>query len=95
MALDETALADAIVAAYTVEMKAAFPEVVKSVTVEQVPKEDGSFEYETSPELGPVEVDEAKFRPTAVAIARAVIEHLKSSAEAVEPSPGTARWRIV
>lgn len=87
-------LTETIVVNYSAEMKAAFPEVVKSVTVEQIPKEDGSFEYKTTPHMGPVEVDEAKFRPMARAIARAVIEHLQSSAYADDTSVNPGQWRI-
>jgi len=95
MAMDIDSLTEAIVTNYSAEMKASFPEVVKSVTVEQIPKEDGSFEYETTPQMGPVEVDEAKFRPMAKAIAKAVIEHIQSSAYA-DDNDGTAGgdWRI-
>jgi hypothetical protein len=94
MSMDVDSLAASIVANYRAEMAVAFPETVKSVTVEQIPKEDGSFEFSTNPVTGPAEVDEAKFLPMARAIAKSVIEHLESSAEAVEPSPGTDRWRI-
>lgn len=95
MAMDIDSLTDTIVANYSAEMRAAFPEVVKSVTVEQVPKEDGSFEYNTTPQMGPVEVDEAKFRPMARAIAKAVIEHLQSSAYADDTDAGAGgQWRI-
>lgn len=94
MAMDIDSLTESIVQNYSSEMKAAFPEVVKSVTVEQVPKEDGSFEYNTTPQTGPVEVDEAKFRPMARAIAKAVIEHLQSSAYADDTSVNPGQWRI-
>jgi hypothetical protein len=94
MSMDVHSLTEAIVTTYSLEMKNAFPEVLKSVTVEQIPKEDGSFEYTTTPTMGPVEVDEAKFRPLARAIAKAVIEHIASSAEAVDTSTAPGRWRI-
>ena len=94
MSMDVDSLTETIVSSYTAEMKAAFPEVVKSVTVEQIPKEDGSFEYNTTPQMGPVEVDEAKFRPLAKAIAKSVIEHLQSSAIADDTSINPGQWRI-
>ena len=94
MAMDADSLAKSIVANYTAEMKATFPDVVKSVTVEQIPKEDGSFEFNTTPVMGPVEVDEAKIMPLAKAIAKGVVEHLESSAEANDIAAGL-KWRII
>jgi hypothetical protein len=93
MSMSISSLTEAIVATYKLEMRVAFPAIVKSVTVEQIPKEDGSFEYNVIPVMGPVEVDEARFRPMAKAIAKAVIEHIASSAEAIDVI-ASERWRI-
>lgn len=94
MTMSVDSLTESIVSLYKLEAAAAFPQMTKSVTVGQIPKEDGSFEYSVTAVKGPAEVDEDKFRPLAKAIAQAVIEHLKSSAEAVDGGFGTGRWRI-
>ena len=96
MSMDADSLATLIVSNYKREMREAFPSVVKSVNIEQVPKEDGTLEYQIENVTGPAEVDEARFRPLAKAIAAAIVSHLNSSAEADDTDPTNGgKWRIL
>ena len=96
MAMDPNSLAFAIVNNYKRELRAAFPSVVKSVTVKQIPKEDGTFEYRTTNVTGPAEIDEERFAPLAKAIAQAIVDHINSSAEADDTDPTNGgKWRIL
>ena len=93
MALDPLTLTQTIVSKYKAKMSAAFPDIVKGGTVVQIPKEDGSTEYQTVEQRGPMEINEEGFRPLAEAVAEAVIEHLKSSGQVDDTTAGS-KWRI-
>ena len=93
MALDALALTQTIISKYKAKMTEAFPDVPKGGTVSQIPKEDGSTEYQVVEQRGPMEIDEEGFRPLAEAVAEAVIEHLKSNGQVNDVSDGS-NWRI-
>jgi len=94
MALDAATLATIITVKYKAKMRAAFPDELKGGTVTQIPKEDGSVEYNLEEQRGPIEIDEEGFMPLAEAIAEAVVEHLKASGTIANITTGTSTGRI-
>lgn len=81
MALDEnkfTAMAEHF---YYEEMRAAYPEVIKSRNVDRVANEDGTTDLEITNEVGPLDLDPIKLRPLFRAIGKAVTEFIKEHAE--------------
>jgi len=93
MALDTLALTQTIISKYKAKMTEAFPDVSKGGTVTQIPKEDGSTDYQVDEQRGPMEIDEEGFRPLAEAVAEAVIEHLRSNGQVNDMTAGKL-WRI-
>ena len=93
MALSSKALAQLAMSKYKSKMSAAFPDVSKGGTVTQIPKEDGSVEYQVTVQRGPMEIDEAAILPLLESLAEAFVEHIKSSGEAIDVSAGQ-NWRI-
>lgn len=94
MALSSSTLAQLALSKYKAKMAEAFPDVVKGGTVRQIPKEDGTTEYEAEEQRGPIEVDEEKIRPLFEAMAEAVVEHLISSGQVPNVTTGTSTGRI-
>lgn len=94
MALNSETLTNLIVSKYKAKMRAAFPDELKGGTVTSIPNEDGSVEYNTEEERGPIEIDEEGFRPLAEAVAEAVIQHLKSSGTVPSITTGSSTGRI-
>lgn len=94
MALDATMLTQIALGKYVAKMATAFPDVVKGGTVEQVPKEDGTVEFVSTEQRGPVEVDEDGIKPLIEAIAEAIVEHLISNGTVANITTGSATGRI-
>lgn len=94
MALDSNAIAQIALGRYKAKMAAAFPDVVKGGTVEQIPKEDGTVEFQSTEQRGPMEIDEEGILPLLEAMAEAVVEHLKSSGEVPNITTGSSTGRI-
>jgi hypothetical protein len=93
MALDAAVVAQMALGKYKAKMAAAFPDVVKGGTVIQIPKEDGTVEYESQEQRGPMEVDEVGILPLLEALAEAVVEHLRGSGTVpgITTGPNTGR----
>lgn len=94
MALDAVVLAQMALGKYKSKMAAAFPDVVKGGTVTQVPKEDGTVEYVSQEQRGPMEVDEAGILPLLEALAEAVVEHMRGSGTVPGITTGPSIGRI-
>lgn len=94
MALDPAVLAQLALGKYKAKMAAAFPDVVKGGTVEQIPKEDGTVEFRSEEQRGPMEIDEEGILPLFEAMAEAVVEHLKSSGTVPSITTGSSTGRI-
>jgi hypothetical protein len=95
MALDASVITQIALGKYKAKMAAAFPDVVKGGTVEKVPKEDGTFEYNLEEQRGPMEIDEKGVLPLLESLAEAVVEHLKSSGEIPDTTTGPNIGRIL
>ncbi len=93
MAMDATELSAKIVALFRDQARTLYPDVVKSVTVRPVPREDGTMDYDVTENRGPLEVDTNAIVPLANAIALAVIDHIQDSAE-VDDTVAGQKWRI-
>lgn len=93
MAMDADELSAKIVALFREQARTLYPDVVKSVTVQPVPREDGTMDYELTEHRGPLEVDVDAITPLANAIALAVIDHIRDSAEVTDTVAGQ-NWRI-
>lgn len=93
MALDSAELRTKLVSLFREYSAALYPDVVKSVVVTQVPKEDGQMRFEVTEIRGPLEINEAAIEPLAKAIADAVVEHLLLNGEVVDTAAGQT-WRI-
>jgi len=91
--LNATALETQILELYAQELAGAFPDVLKGVEIERVSREDGTEQITVVERRGPIEVDANKLRPLARAIAQAVVQHLVTHGEAVDPA-GVANWRL-
>ena len=70
-----------------------YPNVVKNTTVTEVKRDDGTLDHEITEERGPMEVDEENLTPLARALARAVVEEIKASAE-VTTTAASGTWRV-
>jgi len=93
VSLSATRLEQRIISIFRVTARSLYPDVVKSVSVRQVPKSDGTVDVELTEHRGPLEVDERYMIPLARAIAQAVVEEIKSGAE-VEDTVALQTWRI-
>ena len=80
MPLNSDTLSRMILSYFKEEMRRAFPEVTKNVSIEEIPTEDGGSDVQVIEEKGPVEINDDEMRPLTNAIARAVTDHIKSCA---------------
>lgn len=95
MAMNATRLENSIITNLKIFAPALFPDVVKNVTVEEHPKQDGTITFVVVEQRGPMEVDEASLRPLARAIAEAVIAEIRAGAEVDDTDVGAGgTWRI-
>jgi hypothetical protein len=97
MAMNATRLENLIIARLKINAPAMFPDVVKSVTVQEHPRQDGTISFEVVERRGPMEVDEASLRPFARSIAEAVIAEITAGAEVDDqgvPAAPAGTWRI-
>jgi hypothetical protein len=81
MALDADVFADLAESYIQEEMESAFPDIIKSVSVSETPRDDGSIETVVTQNHGPPEIDREKIRPVFRAIGRAIVEVLTENAE--------------
>lgn len=93
MALNANELERQIITAFRTQGRLLYPNVLKNVQVTEVPKEDGTFDYEVTEERGPLEIDAQQMTLFARAIAQAVVGHIKANAE-VEDTTAAAIWRV-
>lgn len=93
MAMDATRLEQRIIGIFRTTARSLYPDVVKSVTVREIPKNDGTIGHEVVEHRGPLEVDVTSLVPLARAIAQAVVEEITSGAE-VEDTVAVQTWRI-
>jgi len=70
-----------------------YPSVVKNTTVKEVKRDDGTLDHEIIEERGPMEINEENLTPLARALARAVVEEIKASAE-VQTTAASGTWRV-
>jgi hypothetical protein len=93
MALNATRLERRIVSTFRATVRSLYPDVVRSVTVREIPKSDGTMDHEVTENRGPLEIEEKHLIPLARAIAQAVVEEIKSGAE-VSDAAAAQTWRI-
>lgn len=93
MAMDANRLEQRIISIFRTTVRSLYPDVVKEVTVREIPKDDGSVSHEIVEHRGPLEVEERHMVPLARAIALAVVEEITSGAEVVDTT-ATETWRI-
>lgn len=93
MALDATRLESRIISIFRATIRSLYPDVVKEVTVREIPKNDGTIDHEIVEHRGPLEVEERHMIPLARAIAQAVVEEINSSAE-VDDTVAGRFWRV-
>lgn len=91
MALDAEVLAELAFSKYQGNLRNQFPEVVKSRTVVERPRADGSTDYSFNEEIGPAEVKREDIMPLLSAFAEAIVEHINEHAvvESVASGPYT------
>lgn len=94
MALDADVFADLMESFYQEEMEIAFPQVVKGRIVGEEALSDGTYRYTITDQIGPVEVDREKVRPMCKAVARAIVEFLKT-AEVSTPNVAAGLTTVV
>lgn len=94
MALSSTVLAELAFVKYQEKMREQFPEVVKSRTVLEIPRADGSTDYEFQEETGPIEIKQEDIMPLLSALAEAIVEHMTEHAEVQSVANGTVTRNI-
>lgn len=80
MSMDKSTLENLIVKGVQDAFSALYPDVVVSVDVQQIPKEDGSTDFKVTETRGPMKPDEKAIRALARGIAHGIVEHLKEHA---------------
>lgn len=93
MALDADRLEQRFLTIFRTVTRELYPNEVKNTTVTEVKREDGSLDHEINEERGPMEVDIEKLTPLARALARAVVQEIKASAE-VTTTAASGTWRV-
>jgi hypothetical protein len=93
MALSADKLERRIINIFRTTVRSLYPDVVKSVTILEIPKSDGTVKHEVTENRGPLEIEEKNLIPLARAIAQAVVEEITSGAE-VSDTTAAQTWRI-
>lgn len=93
MALDANRLEQRIITIFRATVRSLYPDVVKGVTVKEVPKADGTVGHEIEEQRGPLELEDRHLIPMARAIAQAVVEEITSGAE-VPDTAAAQTWRV-
>lgn len=93
VALDASRLENRILGIFRATVRSLYPDVVKSVSVREIPKSDGSVDHEIVEHRGPLEMEERHLVPLARAIAQAVVEEIKAGAE-VQDTVAAQTWRV-
>jgi len=95
MALSATVLAELAFLKYQTNMRDQFAEVVKSRTVVERPREDGSTDYTFNEEVGPIEIKREDIMPLLSALAEAIVEHINEHALVQNVANGTLTRNIL
>lgn len=80
MAMNKDTLENLIVKGIQDAYSAMYPDEVLHVTVNQIPKEDGSTDFKLVEDRGPLKPDEKAIRALARGIAHGIVEHLREHA---------------
>lgn len=94
MALDANVLAELAFVKYQENMRAENPNVLKNRKTLEIPRDDGTVDYQFEDELGPIEIVKKDIMPLLLAVSEAVVEHLTEHAEIQSVSAGAVTRNI-